>query len=158
MQREFSYAQFNHVLGQAQPDEGESMSTSTEETREVMSAYLRGHGAQTIADDAVFTVMGTGEEARGRTAIGQMLVDLYETAFDARAELRNIVVDGDMAIAEFRFLGTHIGEFMGVPATGVTVDLPFCVAYDVEDGKIVAARIYFELDGLRRQLEQAPEG
>ncbi len=132
---------------------GESMSTSTEETREVMSAYLQGHGARTIADDAVFTVMGTGEEARGRAAIGRMLEDLYQTAFDARAELRNVVVDGGLAMAEYRFIGRHIGEFLGVAPTGVTVDLPFCVAYDVENGKIVAARIYFEMGALRGQLE-----
>jgi len=131
------------------------VSTSTDETRAVMSAYLQGHGERTIAEDAVFTVMGTGEEARGRTAIGQMLVDLYQTAFDARAELRNLVVDGGSAIAEYRFVGTHIGEFMGVPATDVTVDHPFCVAYDVENGKIVAARVYFEIDALHRQLVAA---
>ncbi len=127
---------------------------SVEETREVMSAYLQGHGERTIADDAVFTVMGTGEVARGRADIGQMLEDLYQTAFDARAELRNMVVDDGVAMAEYRFIGKHIGEFMGVPATGVMVDHPFCVAYDIENGKIVAARIYFEMEALRRQLEK----
>ncbi len=130
---------------------------SVEETREVMSAYLQGHGARTIADDAVFTVMGTGEEARGRPAIGQMLEDLYQTAFDARAELRNMVVDDGVAMAEYRFVGRHIGEFLGVRATGVAVDLPFCVAYDVENGTIVEARIYFEMEALRKELEKGAQ-
>ena len=131
---------------------------SVEQTREVIMAYLHGHAAETIADDAVFTIMGTGQVANGRAAISQMLQDLYETAFNARADLRNLVIDDGKASAEFDFAGRHIGEFGGMPATGVEVKVPFCVAYDVIDDKITAARVYFEMDSLRKQIEAGGEG
>ncbi len=125
---------------------------STDETRVVISRYLEGHAADVLADDAVFTVMGTGERATGRDEIRQMLTSLYETAFDASADLRNLVIDDGRAIAEYDFTGRHIGEFAGVAATGTHVQVPFCVAYDVAGGKIVAGRVYFEMSALRRQI------
>ena len=131
---------------------------SVEQTRAVITSYLNGHAAETIADDAVFTVMGTGEVASGRAAIGRMLRDLYETAFDARADARNVVVDDGTATIEYDFLGRHIGKFGGRPATGAEVKVPFCVAYDVAAGKIVAARIYFELGALLNQIDASAAG
>jgi predicted ester cyclase len=53
---------------------------------------------------------------------------------------------------EADFVGTHIGEFAGVPATGRTVRVPLCVVYDLEAGTITRARVYLELPVLLRQL------
>ncbi len=128
---------------------------STEETRAVISQYLDGHAADVLADNAVFTVMGTGERANGRDEIRQMLTSLYETAFEARADLRNLVIGDGSAVAEYDFVGRHTGEFAGIAATDKHVQVPFCVAYDVAEGKIVAARVYFEMSALRRQIGAA---
>ena len=42
---------------------------------------------------------------------------------DARFELQNIVVDGDLAAWQPRFRGTNTGPLMGMPPTGKSVDV-----------------------------------
>jgi len=54
------------------------------------------------------------------------------------------------------FVGKHIGEFAGIPATGRSVRVPLCVVYDLESGRITRARVYLELPVLMRQLGQVP--
>ena len=49
-------------------------------------------------------------------------------------------------------VGKHVGEFAGIPATGKDVRIPLCVNYDLEDGKIKRARVYFEMPVLLQQL------
>lgn len=126
---------------------------SIERTRDTLMSYLHGHAAEVLADDVVFTIMGTGQVAEGRAAVRQMLIDLYETAFDAEAELRNAVIDDGKAVAEYDFVGRHVGEFGGRAASGASVKVPFCVVYDIPDGKITAARVYFEMDSLLKQID-----
>ena len=58
---------------------------SLEATRQVVTAYLQNHGDPSyLAEDAVFTDMGTGEQYRGREAIVRSLDYIYHQAFEAR--------------------------------------------------------------------------
>jgi steroid delta-isomerase-like uncharacterized protein len=130
---------------------------TVDETRRILEAYLEGgHGIDAVAEDAVFTVMASGQEARGRQAIGQLLDYFYHQAFQARAEGTNLVVGEGKAVFEGDFTGRHTGEFAGLPASGREVHVPLCVSYDLADGHIVRARIYFETDALRAQVAAAP--
>jgi steroid delta-isomerase-like uncharacterized protein len=121
-------------------------------TRENFEAYARTHDVQYVAEDAVFTSMNTGEKTVGREAIGQMLHYIYHVAFDARAETKNIVVTENKALLEGDFIGKHIGEFAGIPATNKNVNVPLCVTYDLEDGLIKSGRVYFLMDVMMAQL------
>jgi steroid delta-isomerase-like uncharacterized protein len=109
-----------------------------------------------MADDVVFTTMATGEEHRGRDGVQRMLQHVYHVAFDARAETRTLVVSGDHAVLEGLFVGRHIGEFAGVPATGREVRVPLCVVYDFVDGRIQRGRVYFEIPALLQQVGATP--
>jgi predicted ester cyclase len=42
---------------------------------------------------------------------------------DFHMEVLHVIGEGDMACAHFRLTGTHGGEFMGIPATGRSVDI-----------------------------------
>ena len=46
------------------------------------------------------------------------------------------------------FVGTHTGDFAGIPASGKQVAVPYSVFYDLADGKITALRIYGFATGL----------
>jgi predicted ester cyclase len=59
-------------------------------------------------------------------------------------------------VAEFDFVGRHVGEFGGIGATGREVRVPYCVVYELRGEKIGAVRIYLSLDVLLRQLGDAP--
>jgi predicted ester cyclase len=68
--------------------------------------------------------------------------------------LRGLASAADVAYLEADFVGRHIGEFAGVPATGREVNVPYCVAYDVKDGHITELRGYFPLAALINQLNR----
>ncbi len=129
---------------------------SLESTQEVMRRYWNDSHADMsmIADDVVFTVAGTGQEARGPKAIEEMIHYLYQVAFDAKAKPRNAIFADGHATLEADFVGKHIGEFAGIPATGKDVTVPMCIVYDLENDQIKRARIYFQIDALQRQLAE----
>jgi steroid delta-isomerase-like uncharacterized protein len=130
---------------------------TTDETRAVMDRYLSGEHAidGVMADDVVFTVMATGQTFEGPEAVGGMLTYFYHGVFEAVAEPTNLVVDAGRAIGEWDFVGTHIGEFAGVPATGRQVRVPLAVAYDLADGRITRGRVYFEIPAFLAQVAAA---
>jgi predicted ester cyclase len=68
------------------------------------------------------------------------------------AEMTNLVVGEGRAIGEWDFVGTHVGEFAGVPATGRRVRVPLAVAYDLADGRITKGRVYFEIPAFLAQV------
>ncbi len=127
---------------------------STDETRAVMEQYIAAeHGdVQWMADDVVFRVMATGQEHRTPAGVLQMLGYFYHVAFEATAETHKLVVAPGSAVLEADFVGRHIGEFAGVPATGREVRVPLCVCYDLRDGKIVEGRVYFEIPAFLAQV------
>ena len=128
---------------------------SAERTREAMTRYWDSNhrDLSMMAPDVVFTAMATGEEHRGPDAVRRMLEHVYHVAFDARAEFRTRLFGEEQAMVEGEIIGTHIGEFAGVPATGKPVRVPLCVVYDLADGLIKRARVYLEMSTLMRQLK-----
>ena len=54
----------------------------------------------------------------------EQLFRLYRAGFpDLRMEAQEVLVSGDKVVARVRATGTHQGEFMGMPATGRSVDV-----------------------------------
>jgi len=140
-------------MGQRKLWKGE-WAMSGENTREVINKWHDSEHTDTsiLADDVVFTSMNTAEEDRGPEGVLQSLNYIYHVAFDARFELRNLIVDGGIGVAEADFVGEHIGEFAGIGPTHKHVRVPLCVVYEVEDEKIKRARIYFEMPAMFEQL------
>lgn len=130
---------------------------SVESTREAVTRYLNSNHSDLsmMAPDVVFTSMATGDEHRGVEALAGMLHYIYHVAFDAHAETRSLIVSDNQAVLEGDFVGKHIGEFAGVPATGKTVRVPLCVVYDLEGGKIKRGRVYFEVPAFLKQVGAA---
>jgi steroid delta-isomerase-like uncharacterized protein len=127
---------------------------SIESTRETMLRYFNSeHGdVSMMAEDVVFTIMATGQEHCGRDAVLGMLNYFYHVAFDATAATRVTLFGENNAMVEGDFIGKHIGEFAGIPATGKDVRVPLCVVYDLTDGQIKRGRVYFEMPALLQQL------
>ncbi len=120
-----------------------------ERTREVMMQYWEFHDLSKVDENAVFTVMDTGYKARGREAIGQFLHYFYHEAFDAQAELKDMLIAEDQACFEAEFVGRQLSEFAGIAPVDKQIRVPFCVVYDLAHDQITRGRIYFETDALR---------
>lgn len=132
--------------------------TLIETARTTMTAYLdtllaRGSYENFFTPDANLYLMGTDQEAHGRDQVVGLIRYLHEGAFDARPQLKCLLVDGEKSALEADFVGTHIAEFAGIPATGKEIRVPYSVVYDLEGEQIAALRIYMSLDAITRQLE-----
>jgi steroid delta-isomerase-like uncharacterized protein len=127
---------------------------SIESTRETMQRYLNSEHSDTsmMADDVVFTIMATGQEHLGPDGVQGMLNYFYHIAFNATAITKVMLFGEKNAMLEADFVGKHIGEFAGIPATGKDVRVPLCVVYDLENDKIKHGRVYFEMPALLQQL------
>ena len=125
--------------------------------RQMMQHYLdalaqRADYGQYFADDVLLTAVGGDQRAVGRQAAEQQMRDMHERAFDARIEVKNLLVDEDKAAVEADFAGTHIGEFAGIAPTGRTVRVSYSVVYDLRGDQISELRIYFPMSALVEQL------
>lgn len=127
---------------------------SIESTRETILRYFNtAHSdVNTLAEDVVFTVMATGQEHRGREGVLGMLNYFYHVAFDATANNGVMLFGEHNALWEGDFVGKHIGDFAGIPATSKDVRVPLCVIYDLENDQIKRGRVYFEMPALFQQL------
>ena len=88
-----------------------------------------------------------------------MLRLFYAEAFsDAAGELRNVAVDTDkdLGMIEFVFRGRHTGPLMGIAPTGRSVEVPMVAVYELGDGTIDRARLYYDMATFMRQLGQMP--
>jgi len=108
-----------------------------------------------MADDVVFINMATGQETSTPQGVLAMLNYFYRIAFDADADTKNMMFEDGKALVEGYFIGKHIGEFAGIPATGKEVRVPLLVIYDLENDKIKQARIYLEMPVMMAQLGMA---
>jgi steroid delta-isomerase-like uncharacterized protein len=130
---------------------------STARTRETMQHYAEallssGDFGRYLADDVTLVFMGADRRVQGRDAVRQLITFIHEVAFRTAIEVKSVLCDGTRAAIEAEFVGTHIAEFEGVPASHRDVRLPYAVSYDVEDGLITSLRLYFALDELLRQI------
>jgi steroid delta-isomerase-like uncharacterized protein len=130
---------------------------STELTRQTITSYLevliqRGPYGQYFADDVTFTLMGPGQQVQGQAEVEQFIRYLHEQAFDANPKVRTIIAGDGRAALEAEFIGTHVGEFLGLPATHRQINVPYAVVYDLDADKITALRAYMPMDVLMQQL------
>jgi predicted ester cyclase len=130
----------------------QSQELSMEQTRATVESYLSTHDASRLAPDVVFIDMSSGARHEGREAVGQMLDWIYHQAFDARFDMRHLVVGEGLASIEGDFVGRHIGEFAGVAPTGRDVRVPLSVTYVVGEDGISEARIYMLASVMMAQL------
>ncbi len=140
--------------------QGESTMTAAETrvTMEAYSAALLGEGDYEtyFADDVVLTMTGVPGEVTGPVAVKAAIDAMHHEQFDAKPELTSLVVGEGTAAAEWIFVGTHIGDFAGIDATGQAVEVPYSVVYQLSDSKITVMHIYALAEGLIQQLQADP--
>lgn len=125
---------------------------------EVVLAFLEAHDPSYVAEDAVWQHMWQPEPLHGREAVAAMLRDFYEDGFaDSHFEVHKLVADGNKVVGEGVLYGTHTGDFMGMPATGRSIELPIIAIFVVEDGSITEGRLYYDVGTMLAQLGMMEE-
>jgi steroid delta-isomerase-like uncharacterized protein len=77
----------------------------------------------------------------------------FVTGFSNRKFIvKDIFAQGDKLTKYWEFKGTHTGDFMGIPATGKTIDVEGCTIAKIVNGKIVEERDFMDNMDFMKQL------
>jgi steroid delta-isomerase-like uncharacterized protein len=117
---------------------------------------IAGFG-ELLADDFVEHEEMPGLE-RSKEGVKQ-LFHMYRAAFpDLRMEPQDVLVSGDRAVARVRATGTHQGEFLGMPATGRSVDVQLIdITRFGDDGLVREHWGVFDALAMMQQLGAFPQ-
>ncbi len=130
-------------------------------TTDEMKASLRrlleegvGGGKLEVVDELVASdyVNHDFPDVRGPQGFKQM-VGIFRSAFpDLEFRVEEVIGEADRLASRGFWRGTHRGEFMGLPATGKQVTVPFIDIWRVSDGMFAENWVQMDMLGLIRQL------
>ena len=102
-----------------------------------------------------YEIMATGQVFDGDDEV-MGYYQLTRTAFpDQRHDNVRIHVADDAVITEFDLLGTNLGEFYGMPPTGLSYRVPVIAVFFFDGDQITNERIYFDAATLLTQIGRA---
>jgi steroid delta-isomerase-like uncharacterized protein len=96
-----------------------------------------------------------GTVINGKVALRDQFVRPFLAGFPGnRHVVKNMIFGKDAVVVEWSFEANHSGPFAGRGATGSAVKLPGCGVYEFDpvNRKITAARIYFDVTTLLKQI------
>ncbi len=105
-----------------------------------------------LADDFVEREALPPGMPQGKDAPKAMTAMMRGAFPDFHATVEEMLQDGNKVITRARFSGTHRGEFMGIPATGKTFDIPVIDIVEFRDDKAVAHWGLMDMAGMMAQL------
>jgi len=136
-----------------------SQSTSPAANAELVRAGFRAFNAgdtdgclALAAPDLITNLAELPEPQHGRDAWRQGFEMMRRAFPDLQAHIEDIVAAQDKVAARLRFRGTHRGEFLGIPATGHTIEYVSHEFYRIADGLIAEEWICSDTATLLRQL------
>lgn len=114
--------------------------------REIFEAFNR-HDLDAVmnhlADDV--TAIWPDGTRRDRKGIRKACAYLFEAFPDNRTRVDRMVSQGNTVVVEYIGVGTHKGEYLGIPATNKTYEMPIVWILDFEAGKVKLWKVYYLL-------------
>ncbi|HEX2158063.1 MAG TPA: ester cyclase [Actinomycetes bacterium] len=137
-----------------------------QDVRSLIERHYRNLSTGDVAaEDALFSPDVVTVEPAAGTIQGldafKAYVQAFRTAFpDGQHRLTSIVESGSLVAAEGTFTGTQQGPLVGaggeLPPTGRQVEFSFADFFEVEGGRIVKHRLYYDQVTFRTQLGLMP--
>ena len=118
-------------------------------------AFNSGDAAKCLAlaaPDLIINLAELPEPQHGRDTWRQGFEMIKHAFPDLQAHIEDIVAAEDKVAVRVRFRGTHRGEFLGIPATGRTIEYVSHEFYRIADGLIAEEWICSDTATLLRQL------
>jgi steroid delta-isomerase-like uncharacterized protein len=97
-----------------------------------------------------------GRELRGTEQNLQFIGSLRAAFPDVHYSVEDQIAEGDKVVVRYRFRGTHLGAFQGMPPTVKQVAYTGILIYRIVNGKIAEQWTELDLLGFLRQLGVLP--
>jgi len=120
-----------------------SQQTQAEANKAIIRRYRQAHEQNDMAalDAIVAADLITNSQIpnvpSGREG-GKMVHQASRVAFpDGKTTTDDLIAEGDKVVERFTLVGTHKGEFMGIPASGKQIRVTGMSIFRIANGKIV---------------------
>ncbi|MEV4612896.1 ester cyclase [Kitasatospora sp. NPDC049258] len=94
-------------------------------------------------------------ETVGPAAVKQM-IEGYRKAFDFTFDIHSQTAEGDMVACRWTWRGTHIGEYMGMPATHKSIESDGMTMFRFEDGMVKEGWWSWDSVAMMQQMGMMP--
>jgi steroid delta-isomerase-like uncharacterized protein len=94
--------------------------------------------------------------APGAEGFKQVIAQFRAAFPDMAVTIQDEFADGDLVGTRGRFTGTHQGDFMGIPASGMPIDIQYIDLWRVRDGKLAENWVQMDTAGLMQQIGARP--
>ncbi len=108
-----------------------------------------------VADNVVDHVIIPGL-APGKEGFKQRAAFLLQAFPDLRITIEDQLEEDGKVVGRYTVRGTHKGDFMGIPATGKSIQIGAMDVIRVKDGQMVEHWGQFDMLGMFQQLGLAP--
>src|SRR5262245_22441000 len=119
--------------------------TVVEQHLNAEAAHHAAAAAATYRADAYYEHVPLGVRVTGRDAVRAQYAASFSAVPDSVAVYEGEVIDGDRLVHWGRLQGTVRGSWLGQPATGRAIDLPFVAIIEVRDGSMVGETVHYDL-------------
>jgi steroid delta-isomerase-like uncharacterized protein len=108
-----------------------------------------------------FRERGTPTFPRGGPDVGpgaqrKFYEKFFQALPDVRAEVIDVIGEGDRVVVRDRIGGTHRGTFLGRPGTGARIEWMTIHIFTIRDGKILEDAVMTDALAIMRQLGLVP--
>lgn len=115
----------------------------------------------TLAPGFVYDEVATGRTIEGIDEVLEAWKGWAKAFPDSRATFEEPLVDGNVVVLPIRWRGTHSGPLTlptgEILPTQQKIDFRACQVFDMENGRAVHMRHYFDMMTMLSQLGVAPE-
>lgn len=116
------------------------------------SAHDAERTLATLADDITYRVVASGVVLHSKDEVARYYDAWWKAFPDVAIDIQRLVASGEWVIAENVARATHLGPFLGLPATGKRVVQHLVALIRVRDGKMVEETVYYDQLERIRQL------
>jgi len=92
-------------------------------------------------------------KSKGPKAMKEITNMMFSAFPDLRITVEGVIAEGSSTATRGYSVGTHEGEFMGIPPTHKKVTIPYIDVWEVKDGKLFENWIQMDFVGLMEQLK-----
>ena len=125
---------------------------SAQANEQLIREYFQSVRGDYFSEDAQLHDISQPQPLQGRASI-EAFLRMFGAAFpDGAYELRVVLAGDRSGIAEWTFRGTHTGSAMGAEPSGRPIEFSGVSVYEIEDGRFVRGRIYYDTGNLADQL------
>jgi steroid delta-isomerase-like uncharacterized protein len=107
-------------------------------------------------DEIVWTNVALEETYRGKAEVRQFLTRLFTAIPDLVFTVDFKIARGDNVSEQWTVKGTHLGTFMGIPATGRPVEIRALSMVTLREGKFLSDEFYWDTGAVMRQMGLMP--